>query len=133
MERRIRKDRHPLFKLRAEHSMSLFYCPMLGQGEKIMGKFIDLTGEKFGKWTVLRYVEKSKWLCKCECGVEKDVAGATQCDTELHCHHVMPYSASQIYIADPDACITLCKSCHLDAHRKNGCRYTDLHKKECAK
>ena len=77
MERRIRKDRHPLFKLRAEHSMSLFYCPMLGQGEKIMGKFIDLTGKKFGKWTVLRYVEKNKWLCKCECGVEKEVAGAT--------------------------------------------------------
>lgn len=38
-------------------------------------KKIDLTGKKFGRWTVL---ERSKtnnqcWKCRCECGVEKDV------------------------------------------------------------
>lgn len=38
-----------------------------------MGKFIDLTGRKFGKLTVIKRVEntlsnKVNWLCKCECG-----------------------------------------------------------------
>lgn len=38
-----------------------------------MGKFIDLTGQKFGKWTVIKRngVNSSgsvKWKCICECG-----------------------------------------------------------------
>ena len=38
-----------------------------------MSNFIDLTGQKFGKLTVIKKVEKSKnnrikWICKCECG-----------------------------------------------------------------
>lgn len=42
-----------------------------------MGKFIDLTGQKFGKLLVLERAEnriqpsgqkKTQWLCKCECG-----------------------------------------------------------------
>lgn len=41
-----------------------------------MSKFIDLTGEKFGKLTVVERKGTDKhggalWLCKCECGNEK--------------------------------------------------------------
>ena len=36
-----------------------------------MGAFIDRTGQKFGKLTAIKYVGKSKWLCKCDCGNEK--------------------------------------------------------------
>lgn len=47
-----------------------------------MGKMIDLTGEKFGRLTVLKLAEKPKdskstskfWLCKCECGTEKVIS-----------------------------------------------------------
>lgn len=40
-----------------------------------MGNFIDLTGQKFGRLTVIKRVENSKtkgalWLCKCDCGNE---------------------------------------------------------------
>lgn len=40
-----------------------------------MRKFIDLTGQRFGKLTVLKRVENDKhhrvrWLCQCECGKE---------------------------------------------------------------
>lgn len=40
-----------------------------------MGKFIDLTGQKFAKLIVMKRVESDKrggaaWLCKCECGNE---------------------------------------------------------------
>jgi hypothetical protein len=43
---------------------------------------LDLTGQRFGKWTVIRIVpEMGKygeryWLCKCECGSEKPVQAA---------------------------------------------------------
>jgi hypothetical protein len=41
------------------------------------GKFIDLTGQKFGRLTVIERAENKRgsrqpyWLCKCECGNEK--------------------------------------------------------------
>lgn len=34
---------------------------------------IDITGEVFGEWTVLRHIAASTWLCRCSCGVEKPV------------------------------------------------------------
>ena len=40
-----------------------------------MGKFIDLTGQKFGRLTVIKYLGHSKWLCKCECGKETITSG----------------------------------------------------------
>lgn len=45
-----------------------------------MGKFIDITGKKFNKLTVIGFYEKSKngarWLCKCDCGNQTIVRGA---------------------------------------------------------
>ena len=43
-----------------------------------MGKFIDLTGQRFGSWTVLRLSQRIDnrsrcWLCRCDCGTERDV------------------------------------------------------------
>lgn len=40
-----------------------------------MGKFIDITDKKFGRWTVNSYAGKSKWFCACDCGTKKIVAG----------------------------------------------------------
>lgn len=37
----------------------------------------DLTGKKFGKWVVLKRGDGNKWLCRCECGTEREVVGAT--------------------------------------------------------
>ena len=47
-----------------------------------MGAFIDLTGNQFGRLTVVRRVENDKrgrtrWLCHCDCGNEKVIAGAS--------------------------------------------------------
>ena len=43
-----------------------------------MGKFYDLTGKQFGRWTVISYIpgtkiKPSKWLCRCSCGKEAKV------------------------------------------------------------
>ena len=45
-----------------------------------MGKRIDLTGQRFGRLTVIKECGRDKgrsvlWLCKCECGNEKVVDG----------------------------------------------------------
>lgn len=45
-----------------------------------MGKFIDLTGQKFGLWTVIKRSKTVKnnqiyWDCRCDCGVERPVNG----------------------------------------------------------
>jgi hypothetical protein len=53
--------------------------------EKPLDPKRDLTGKRFGKWLVLRYLRKSvrlannqitpprMWLCRCECGTEKAI------------------------------------------------------------
>lgn len=45
-----------------------------------MGKYIDITGQKFNKLTVLSKVQnlsskKARWLCKCDCGNFTEVSG----------------------------------------------------------
>lgn len=46
-----------------------------------MPAFIDLTGQKFGRWTVLEKApSKNKavyWICQCECGEIKEVKAAS--------------------------------------------------------
>ena len=48
---------------------------------KIAGKnLVDLTEQKFGKWTVLYRATQNQsthaiWHCKCECGTERDILG----------------------------------------------------------
>jgi len=44
----------------------------------------------------------------------------------LHCHHINPVSIDPIESADIDNCITLCKECHKEVHRQDGCKYREL-------
>lgn len=44
-----------------------------------MQRFIDLSGERFGRLTAVSHAGKSKhgrsvWLCRCDCGAEKIIA-----------------------------------------------------------
>lgn len=48
-----------------------------------MGKLIDLTGQRFGKWQVIRRATKEEfqgkkgtyWICRCDCGSTLPVLG----------------------------------------------------------
>jgi hypothetical protein len=49
-------------------------------------RIIDLTGQRFGKWTVLSLAKPNFWNCRCDCGTESVVSrgnlrsgGSTQC------------------------------------------------------
>lgn len=33
----------------------------------------DLSNRRFGRWVAVRYVGKSRWLCKCDCGCEREI------------------------------------------------------------
>ena len=49
-------------------------------------KRIDLTGRVFFRWTVLRYIGKGMWACRCKCGTEKPVNGTSlKCDGTKSC------------------------------------------------
>lgn len=51
------------------------------QKDKIHERFEDLSNRKFGKLTVLNYIDHrhghSYWLCKCECGRSKEISGVS--------------------------------------------------------
>lgn len=58
-------------------------CDLSPKGRK-KRVVIDLTGKKFGKWTVMYRVQdypsknnwpKPRWHCKCECNKEQDIVG----------------------------------------------------------
>ena len=44
----------------------------------------------------------------------------------LHCHHVEGIRWEPLESADIDKCTTLCKSCHIEVHKKEGCGYHDM-------
>ena len=61
-----------------------------------MGKRIDLTGKRFGRWTVVSESDlrdcngNIMWNCKCDCGREKAVSGNSLrkgCSTSCGCYN----------------------------------------------
>lgn len=48
----------------------------------------------------------------------------------LHCHHVEGIRWEPLESADIDKCITYCKKCHKEVHKKEGCNTTDMQCKE---
>ena len=66
-------------------------------------------------------LERDNWTCQ-KCGKSKD----EDINLILHCHHIDPVKSNPIESADMDNCVTLCKECHKEAHRRKGCRYSDL-------
>ena len=51
-----------------------------------MAKNLDLTGKKFGRWSVIKKQERRglygsvPWLCQCDCGVQRDIVASTLVD-----------------------------------------------------
>lgn len=39
-------------------------------------RLIDLTGKRFGRLVVIRRLDKNYWLCKCDCGNQKEILGS---------------------------------------------------------
>jgi len=56
-------------------------CGCLQRERSRENNLIDLIGQRFGRWMVLKlsYAEKRKvyWLCRCDCGIERMIDGST--------------------------------------------------------
>ncbi len=49
-------------------------------------RIIDMTGERFGKWTVLSLAKPKFWLCRCDCGTEAVISrGNLKSGTSTQC------------------------------------------------
>lgn len=86
-------------------------------------RIIDMTGQRFGKWTVLSLVKPKFWLCRCDCGNESVVSrgnltsgGSTQCEkcrladiqkpTHGHCPGNGPWSITyQVWVSIKQRCL----------------------------
>jgi hypothetical protein len=63
-------------------------------------------------------LERDNWTCQ-KCGTRGDY---------LQCHHFEGIEINPIESADVDNCITLCKKCHKEVHKQDGCKYYDMRK-----
>src|ERR1700722_9765106 len=43
------------------------------RGPRLFKYNLDITGEKYGEWTVISRLHNSRWLCRCVCGNESSV------------------------------------------------------------
>jgi 5-methylcytosine-specific restriction enzyme A len=59
--------------------------------------------------------ERDNWSCV-KCGIGEN----------LHCHHIDPVINNPIESADINNCMTVCKNCHKEIHKKEGCKYNEL-------
>ena len=81
---------------------------------------IDLTGNKYGRWSVLSYWGKKNnkqyWNCRCECGTERTVWGGqlrNNSSVSCGCHHKELISSHNLSQSSEYRCWTAMKQrCH---------------------
>lgn len=69
--------------------------------------------------------ERDNWECQ-KCGANNRDTIEGQDGVQLHCHHIKGYAQNKILANDIDNVITLCKECHNEVHRQDGCKYHEL-------
>jgi len=94
----IKKDTH----LNSKAKYCSRTCPLLLQ------RYKDLTGEKFGRWTVLRRDTPRKgkgryWLCRCECGTTGSVPAAALFGSLSNSCGCFRYIAKRKYFTDEES------------------------------
>lgn len=65
-------------------------------------------------------LERDGWKCQ-KCG---------KSEPPLHCHHIEGATQNKMISNDIDNVITLCKSCHKEVHKQEGCKYHELQCKQ---
>ena len=101
-------------------------CGCLHKDRVAEKSLIDLTGKKFGRWTVLYRGDtrstpsgqsKTVWHCRCECGEEKDVdacnltSGASQSCGCLQKDSILIDLSKRVYDDDGNLIQKLCPCC----------------------
>jgi hypothetical protein len=65
--------------------------------------------------------------------LKRDKYKCVKCNSikNLQCHHILPVSIEPLLSADTDNCIILCKDCHKEVHKQDGCKYNQLRMEIC--
>lgn len=93
-------------------------CPVFGQ--KLYPKgFKKASSREVSPDLRQMCFERDGWECQ-KCGSSES----------LHCHHIDGVVQNKIISNDLENVITLCKNCHKEVHRQDGCRYHELQCKE---
>ena len=95
-------------------------CPTYGQRIYPKDFKIDTSREVQPELRKL-VLKRDNYTCQ-KCGIM---------NTELHCHHYEGIEINPVESADIDQCITLCKKCHNDVHRKDKCGMKDYKRDRC--
>ena len=70
-----------------------------------MGRLIDLTGKKIGRWSIIKKTSNRTktgevlWLCECDCGTIKEVIGRAMArGTSSSCGCIQKEIASKLQL-----------------------------------
>jgi hypothetical protein len=91
-----------------------FLCPIYRRKIKYKFQEGDYTRELQPELRRMVF-ERDNWTC-IKCGNTK----------YLHCHHLEGIRWEPIESADMDKCITVCKDCHEEIHKKDDCGKSDM-------
>jgi len=94
-------------------------CPIYNQTKYPKGFKPETSREVQPELRQMRF-KLDNYTCQ-KCGKHQD-----ELDVGLQCHHIEGIRWESIESADIDKCITLCKNCHLEVHKKEGCTYEDM-------
>jgi len=94
-------------------------CPTYGQQKYPKGFKPSTSREVQPELRQMRF-ELDNYTCQ-KCGKHQD-----DLDVGLHCHHIEGIRWEPLESADLDKVITLCKICHIEVHKKEGCGYHDM-------
>jgi len=83
-----------------------------------MVKVLDLTGDRYGYWTVIvesnQIMASRRWICKCDCGTVKEVSqGSLRSLSSMSCS-----SHCSARIANPEVGIKARKDMYEERKRK---------------
>jgi len=84
------------------------------------------TSREVDAWFRQFVLETDNWTCQ-KCRVSKD----EDSELVLHVHHLKGVAQHPMLQNDIDNAITLCKKCHKELHKKQGCNYFDYRRKRC--
>lgn len=92
-------------------------CPIFNQ-KKYTKNYKPMTSREIEPLIRQMAMERDEYKCqKCFKTIN---------EIELHAHHILSYNQNKILANDIDNVIILCKDCHREIHRKEGCKYHEL-------
>jgi hypothetical protein len=104
-------------------------CPIYGKSAEQLMKEDAVRAGRILPLALNREVQPElRWLVLKRDNYTCQICGSKH---SLHCHHFEGVWQNQLMSADIDMCITLCKHCHLKAHKEPGCRYVDMQRGKC--